>query len=177
MRNQGELYLGGAIILIGILFLIGNLTDINVAEFCWPVAIILLGVWLLARPRMLEPGIALTQKLLGSVDRHGDWVVTDEEIWTFIADMDLDMTAAEITPGETQIRAFGFIGDIELSVPADVGVSIASTAFVSEVKLGSNKEERFIAPLRLETDGYKTAERKIRLESTFFVGEVKVRQV
>lgn len=177
MRNQGQLYLGGAIILIGILFLVGNLTNINIGDFCWPVAIILLGVWLLVRPRMLESGVALTQKLLGSIDRAGAWDVVDEEFWFLIGDMDLDISQAEIAPGETRLRAFGFIGDIDLAVPEGVGVSVSSTAFFSDVKLPGTKEESFVVPLHLQTDDYKTAERIIRLEVTFFVAEVKIRRV
>jgi lia operon protein LiaF len=177
MRNQGQLFLGSVIIAIGVLFLIGNLTDIDIGAYCWPSAFILLGLWLLLRPRMIDPDVVLTQKLFGPIRRTGAWQVTDEEYWTFVADYEIDLTEAQIPEGETRLRAYGFVGDFDLKVPDDVGVSVSSTAFVSEIKASGHKEEKFLTPLRLQTDNYQTAQRKVVLELTFFVSDVKVRQI
>jgi predicted membrane protein len=177
MRNQEQIFLGAILILLGILFLISNVFDVDVGAFCWPIAFILLGVWLLLRPQMLSPDTAMTQKLFGEIERTGAWQVTDEEIWAFITDLDLDMTKADIPVGETHIRCLGFIGDIELFVPEDVGVRVSSIAFVSDVTIPEHKQESFLSPVRLQSNNYKTAERKIYLETTYFVGEIKVRQL
>jgi predicted membrane protein len=175
MRNQGQLYMGGAIIVIGVLILIGNLTNVDFGVYCWPLAFILLGVWLIVRPRMLEPGATLTQRLIGEIERAGDYAVTDEEFWAFIAELDLDMTQADIPQGETRLKVYGFVGEVDLLVPEDVGVAVSSTSFVNSIKMPTGKQESFVAPLRLQTDNYKIAERKIRLEMTCFVGEAKIR--
>ena len=177
MRNQDQIFLGAVLVLLGILFLISNVFNVNLGAFCWPVAFILLGVWLLLRPQMVGPDTAMTQKLFGEIERTGPWQVTNEEIWAFIADLELDMTKADIPVGETHIRCLGFIGDIELFVPEDVGVSVSSFAFVSDVAIPDHKQESFLAPVRLQSNNYKMAERKVHLEATFFVGEIKVRQL
>jgi predicted membrane protein len=39
----------------------------------------------------------------------------------------------------------------------------------------ARKRDAFFASLRLTSDGYETAERKIRLETIFFVGDVRVK--
>ena len=39
------------------------------------------------------------------------------------------------------------------------------------------KRESFVAPMHFATDDYETAERKIRLETGYFVADIKVKQV
>lgn len=176
MRNQNQFYLGIMVVAAGVVLLLANIFRIDIGIFCWPMALIFLGVFLLLRPRMMEPGTEFTQKFLGEVDRQGVWPVVDEEIWYFIGDINLDMSKAEIPYGETRIRTLGFVGDIDLRLPQDVGLAVSSTAFVSEVKLFGQKEESFFSPLRYETENYKLAERRIRLDDTCFVSDIKVRR-
>lgn len=177
MRNQGQFYLGIVIVLIGVVLLIGNIFNIDLGILCWPTAFILLGVFLIFRPRMVEPGTEMTQKFLGEVKRSGSWQVVDEEFWYFVGDVELDMIHADIPNGVTKIRMIGFVGDIDLYVPGDVGVAVDSTAFVSEVSLPDAKEENFLTPVHMHTDNYKLAEKKILLQTTCFVGDIKIRQV
>lgn len=177
MRNQGQMFLGAVILLLGALFLIGNVFNIDIGDFCWPIGLILLGVFLIVRPRMVQEGTAVTQKFLGDIRRDGVWDVEDEEIWGLIVDLEYDLLQADVPSGETRLRFVGFIGDLELVVPPDVGVAVSSTAVVSEVKMPAAKEENFLTPLRLQTENYKTAERRIHLETTSFISEVKIRQV
>lgn len=177
MRNQGQFYLGIVIVVFGVVLLIANIFNINLAILCWPMAFILLGVFLIYRPKMIEPGTELTQKFLGEVRRSGHWQVVDEEFWYFVGDVELDMINADIPDGVTKIRAIGFVGDIDMYVPAHVGVVVDSTALVSDVSLADAKEENFLTPVRMQTDNYKIAQKKILLQTTCFVGDIKVRQV
>ena len=177
MRNQGQFYLGIVIVVFGVVLLIANIFDINLSILCWPMAFILLGVFLIYRPRMVAPGTQMTQRFLGEVRRSGQWQVVDEEFWYFVGDIELDMLNADIADGVTEIRTFGFVGDIDIYVPAHVGVVVDSTAFVSEVGLPEAKEENFLAPVHMQTDNYKMAQKKILLQTTCFVGDIKVRQV
>lgn len=177
MRNQGQFYLGIAIVLAGVVLLIANIFNIDLGILCWPMAFILLGVFLIYRPKMVEPGTEMTQKFLGEVQRSGLWQVVDEEFWYFVGDIELDMVNADIPYGETKIRAIGFVGDIDIYVPGDVGVAVDSTAFVSEVGMPDSKEENFLTPVHMRTNDYKLAEKKILLQTTCFVGDIKVRQV
>lgn len=176
MRNQGQFYLGIAIVVGGVALLFANLFDVDLGVFCWPLAFILLGVFLIFRPRMVEPGTTLTQKFLGELDRDGNWIVQDEEIWYFVGDVNLDMTQADIPKGETRLKIWGFVSDIDLRVPEDVGVMLVCTAVVSETKMGGEKEDTFFGSLDRQTANYQTAVRKIRLETISFVSDVAIRQ-
>lgn len=176
MRNQNQFYLGLIVVAVGLFLLFANVFKVNIGIFCWPLALILLGVFLLLRPRMVEPGTELTQKFLTDMRRTGSWEVVDEEMWHFVGDIDLDMSEAYIPSGETRLRILGFVNEIDVRLPKDVGLAVSSTAFVSEASVLGHKEESFLSPLRYQTEGYKLAERKIRLDVTSFVNEVKIRR-
>ena len=62
-------------------------------------------------------------------------------------------------------------------VPEGVGVSVSSTAFVTDARVLGQRQEGLLSPIRVVSDDYETAERKVRLELIFFVMELKVRQV
>lgn len=177
MRNQGQLFLGLVIIVIGVALLIGSLFDVDVWTFCWPVGLILFGVWLLFRPRLISSDMAVRQKLIGDIRRSGAWQVTDEEIWIGIGDVKLDMTDAEIPAGETRIRVWNFVGTVKLSVPQDVGVAVSSSAFIVDVRVLGQKREGILTPVHINSDDYEMTERRVRLETTSLVGDVRVEWV
>jgi predicted membrane protein len=177
MRNQNQLYFGGLLIFLGLVFLFGTLFRINVWAFCWPIGLILLGVWILLRPRMIRPGTPVRVTPLGSVRRDGAWRVADEEFWIFVGDADFDLTRADIPAGETTLRVLGFVGDVKMAVPQGVGVAVSSTAFVTDSNVLGQKEETFVMPYTFTSDDYASAERKVRLEATYFVASIKVKRV
>ena len=176
MRNQGQLFLGGLLIFLGVLFLVGTIFRINVWAFCWPIGLILLGGWILLRPQMVAPGTPVHITPLGSIRREGSWRVANEEFWLFVGDAKFDMTQADIPTGETTLRLFGFVGDVALTVPSGVGVAVSSTAFVTDLKIFGQQNENFVMPYSYASDDYATAERQVRLEVTHFVASVKVKR-
>ncbi len=176
MRSQSQLFFGGLLVLFGLLFLFGTLFNINVWAFCWPVGLILLGVWILLRPQMIGPGAQMRVVPLGSVRRDGAWRVANEEFWIFVGDAKFDLTRADILAGETTLRLFGFVNDVAMIVPQGVGFTVSSTAFVTDLKVLGQQHESFVMPYTFTSDDYATAERKVRLETTCFVASIKVRR-
>jgi predicted membrane protein len=176
MRNKGLILIGAAMILIGLTSLIGTVLDVDAGGLLWAVGLILLGVWLLLRPQLFRSETAPRVRIFGPIRRKGAWQVADEELWVLIGDVILDFTNAEIPVGETEIRTYGFVGEIKVSVPEGVGVSLSSTAFVTDARVLGQRREVFLAPAELASEGYETAERKIRLETTCFVADVRVKR-
>ena len=177
MRNQGQLLIGALLTLAGLLFLLQETIGIHLDQFCWPMVLILLGLLLILRPRMVKAGTRMTQKLLGDVHRDGPWGVTDEEIWMLFGGVDLDLTQADIPTGETRLRFFGLVGDIKLLVHQDVGVSVAATGILTDAKMLDQKRSSFLTTVELASPNYEMAERKIRLETTALISDLKVKQV
>lgn len=177
MRDQGQIILGSLVLLIGLALLAGQFFDVNVWAICWPLGLILLGVWLAFRPRMVLPGTSINIKPLGDVKRYGAWQVAGEEIWMFAGDVVLDLVHAGLPPGETEIRIFGFIGDINLILPQDFAFSISASGFVIDSKIFGSKRDSFLSPIEYTTPGYQIAERRLRLITTFFILDLDVEQV
>ena len=176
MRSKGQFYLGLIVVILGLLLLVGRLTHVNMGRYFWPLLLIGTGVWLVARPRMVGPDTRFSGHILGDIRREGAWAVTDEEIWLGIGDVKLDLSAADVSEGDTNISVYVFVGDVELVVPEDVGVSIAATSFVTDAHLFGQKEDHFVSTTRLNSDNYDTVTRRIRLQTTFFVNDLKVRR-
>jgi hypothetical protein len=176
MHNTRQIFVGVAIIAIGLVALIGAIFDVDLGRFLCPTVLILAGVWLLVRPRMVRSGAAFTAKLLGDVRRSGEWQVVEEEITLGIGDIELDMAHADIPTGETRIRASGFVNGIRLTVPEDVGVIVSSMAFLTEAKVFDRKHTRFFTFSQFTSDDYEKAERKVHLDLSYFVADVQVRR-
>ena len=167
---------GIAVIAIGLIALIGALTGVNVWGLFCPAALILAGVALIARTRRIEPNTDFSFKLIGDIRWRSGEMPKSQEIWLGIADVDWSPAAEEIPPGETKLRLLGFVGDIDLRIPDGVGLSIASLAFLTEAKIPGDKTSNFVTPFEYTSPGYAEAERKIRLETIFFVADLTVRR-
>ena len=176
MRLQGQVLFGILIIVIGLAFLVGNVFQIDVGELCFPTGLILLGVWLLLRPKLVGPDTALRMRIFGPIRRSGTWSVGDEEIWLFIGDVRLDMTQADFAAGEAYIRVFSFISNVRLHVPEGVAVSLSSMAFINDVRLFSKRRSGFLIPVHLSSDDYEAAERKVHLETMAFISDMRANQ-
>lgn len=176
MRNRGFIIIGGLLILWGGLILLSDWLGIDFGTICWPVALILLGVFLLVRPRMAFGKARVTFSPLNNTRRSGPWQVTSEEIYTLVGDTRLDLTQVELPEGETVLRVFGFVGDINLYLPAGMDSAVSSWAFVNDAHILGQKYDRFISPVEYSSAGYSSAARKFRLETYFFVADLDIYQ-
>lgn len=177
MRNRGDLFIGVALVLIGILFLISTLFNLNLWPFCWSGGLILVGVWLLMRPRMAAPGTGVNVDLFGDTRRTGNWYVRDEEFWHGVGDVELDFHGAELPPGETTLRFYTFVSDVEVVAPRDMAVLVSVQGFVIDAALFDHDYDGFLRRLEVTSEGYAAAERRLRLELTGFIADIKVRQI
>jgi predicted membrane protein len=175
MSKRMQLILGGILLGVGLLLLLENVLNIDFWSFCWPIGLILLGVFLLLAPRMRLSGSGINIRILGGVKRKGDWMVANEEIWMFVGDIRLDLSEAEIPEGETTIRLIGFVGDIDLIAPSSAGLSVSSSGFLTSGKIFGRKEDTFLSTQRYSSEGYSEMERRLHVEALFFVNDLDIR--
>lgn len=177
-RNSGLIFVGIALIGVGVMSLVSTFVHVNWFSLFCPSMLILFGIWMLIKPRQVGFVGDTNVSFIGEVDRSGPWKASGESFLTFIGDIDLDLTQAELPVGETSYSITGFVTDTDVLIPAGVGVRVTAMGFISEVKVsGQKKEESFIAPLTWESENYASAERKVRLDATGFVNEIKVRLI
>jgi len=177
MVNRGQLFLGAGLVLIGIIFLLGTVFRIDLWPLCWSFGLILLGVWLVMRPKFAAPGSGTEVSLIGDLKRRGSWSVRDEEFWLGVNDVDLDLTQAVIPPGQVTLRFYTFVSDVDIDVPRTVGVSVHAAGFVVDTNLLGRDYDGFLSPVEAISDDYQTAESRLRIELTGFVANLKVRRI
>jgi hypothetical protein len=176
MTDRRDWVTGGALLVLGVLFLISNLFQINLWRYVWPLALIGLGVALILRPGsvpFLGPGRFY---FFSGVRRSGPGSAASEDFWIFVGDVDLDLRGADWSQPEIVYRVSGFVGDVNLWLPEDAGVSLASQALVSDVDFLGRSTDYFLRPARLTSDGFQEASRKVRVEASFFVSDINVYQ-
>lgn len=169
MRNQGQIFIGAVLVFLGLMYIISNVFHIDIGAVCWPTALILLGIWLIWRPKLTLGGGAVNINPLCNIRRSGAWSVEPEEIWMFVGDVRLDFSQTEIPSGETAFRIFGFVGDINLILPEGAQVSVSSSAFLNSAKIFGKKQDTFLTTLQYTTPEDPNSVRSIRLETFFFV--------
>ena len=174
MRKNALIIAGSILIAFGVLQIISYFLDINFLAILFALSLIILGIILLLRPNLGFPGPGTKFRPICEISRHMDWTARNEEIWMFVGDIQLDLTRAEIPPGETIIRIFGFVGDIELLSAPDIGLSISSAGFLNQTNFLGQKREVFFSPVSYKSDNYPEFERRIRLEYLGFVVELKL---
>ena len=174
--NRLGLFFGLVFVLGGTLLLADNIFQINAWAICGPFGLIGLGGWFVYRASHLPVGGSPTFKLIGDLNRRGSWQVTNEEINLVIGDVNFDLTQAVIPLGETRLRFSGFVNNINLILPAGVGITLNSTAFVSAITFLSFKRDAIFIPIDLASIDYASAERRLRVEANFFVTDLKIRQ-
>jgi Cell wall-active antibiotics response LiaF, C-terminal len=174
MRNWSPIVFGGGLILLGVLLVISNIFHVDFWPMCWPTVLILLGVWLLLRPQLEERGVNFVP--IGNFRRYGARSANSEDFYLFIGDIRLDLAQAELPTGETTFRSFGFIGDVDVTIPANIGLKISSNAFVNDAKVMGRKFDQFLTPYVYTSENYASAECKVRIENYFFIIDLDVRQ-
>lgn len=175
MRTRGIMIIGILLILMGVIALISNLTGINFSSACLPTVLILMGLLVLFRPKMVKEGVGVDFVLLGEYKRSGVWQVAPVEIWSGLGEVKLDFSQAEVPVGETPIHIYHLIGDVVL-IPGDaVGLSLTANGLINTVKWMGAKQDNFLNSVQLSTANYSQAERRVAVEVTNLIGDVKVK--
>ena len=178
MQNRNQMLVGSFFVLLGVAWFAASLLRISFWAVCFPMGLILLGVlFLVARPPLFGPTSEGGTHFVGDIVRGGEWPVKNEEFYMFVGNVRLDMTRAQFPSGETTIYLNAFVADIDVSVPSDIAVSLSSTSFVADAELNGQHVERFLSGVQMSTPDYATAERKLRLVTTCFVGDVNVKMM
>ncbi|BCG58383.1 cell wall-active antibiotics response protein LiaF [Paenibacillus sp. URB8-2] len=97
----------------------------------------------------------------------------------FIGDTVLDLTNAQIPYGETKINLSAFIGDLKVYVPddMDLGISVNSSSFIGDMEVLEQSRSGFMSSMQCKTPYYKEAGKKIRINVSAFIGDIKVKTV
>lgn len=173
-RNQQIL----AIFLIGLgaLYLAANFIKIDPGHLFWPLALILVGLILIFRPKSIVPDNS-RHMFAGDVYVGSGWQPADEEVRMFAGDIDIDLREIDLPEGMTNYAVRFFAGDITIFLPSDIGLKISSTGFVVETKIDGNPVSNVMTGFEYTSENYETAAKKFNLITTSFAVDLKVKSV
>ncbi|WP_240546165.1 cell wall-active antibiotics response protein LiaF [Paenibacillus artemisiicola] len=127
-----------------------------------------------------DPNVQTRSGFIGDIYLgHDYWELKPMNISHFIGDTVLDLTKAQIVPGETVINISSFIGDVKVYLPNDYefGVHVVSSAFVGDVAVLEQKEGGIFKNIDAETPYFQEMDKKIILHVSTFIGDVRVTKV
>ena len=176
--RSGEMLGALILILLGLAFLAGNLGLLVLNwNLVWPAFLVLLGVWLIWRAFQPVPQFATGVPSWGFGDYRPDLAgkeLRQTEFSHGFGDFDLDLTRAVIPDGETFVRASHGLGDLTIVVPGDIPVRVKASAGLGDVFVLGERSEGLGPNANYESEGYAAATRKLKVEASVGLGEVKV---
>jgi len=129
---------------------------------------------------MPNPNAENRSSFIGDIHLGGDyWELRPMNISLFIGDTVIDLTKAQIPYGETRLNISSFIGDVKVFVPndRDLGISVTSNSFIGDTKVIDRHEGGFFKNVKFETPYYHEADRRVRLNVSSFIGDVRIVKV
>lgn len=174
MQNRTTLIIGIGLVALGFVAIFNILFSINLWSVLLPLAFIGIGLLIILRPKTIDANTNLIFKPLGDINFSREWIVSPQEIWFFVGDVDFDFSQAVIPEGITKIKLFSFVGDIRIRESVSAGFNIHSRAFITDSKINGQKEDYFLTGMNYHSLDYETKTHKVEIENYFFVGEIRV---
>lgn len=174
--KRWQIAFGLMLIALGFFALLEAILNIDLWRFTGPLIMIGLGLLLILRPRIAGPDVQVQMAFFGENRKFGVWEATQHEFWWFVGSSHWDFTGAVFPEDDASIKIFGFVSDLKIILPEDVGLRVSSTAFVSEFIGSEGKDERFLSPLNYQSPNYLEVQKRVIVETVSFVSEIKVQK-
>lgn len=175
--KKWQIIVGVGLILLGLFSLLEIFLEIDLGRFIFPLILIGLGLLIIFRNRLVEPGVDVRMPIIGDIRKSGEWQAKHHEIWWFVGTTRLDFSETIFPEGEAKIKIFGFVNDLKILLPEDVGMDLVSFAFFSDYHGIDRTEERFFGVLEDRTENYPSAEKKVMIQINSFVADIHVTRV
>ncbi|WP_281889600.1 cell wall-active antibiotics response protein LiaF [Paenibacillus sp. YYML68] len=165
---------GYVFMLIGLLLLVGGNVPLMIS-----IVLISLGLFYnKTRKLHQDDNHYRKQSLIDSI-RWGrePWILRNMSVWNVLAEIQMDLTYAIPEQKETTIVLQGIVGDLDVIVPEDVGLSVTASVFIGQTSIGYDKEAGVMNRLVWQSPNYWTADRQVKLELSYVVADVDIKIV
>ena len=114
-------------------------------------------------------------KLIGEYrDFQQCYALEDINLQTGFGDVSIDLSDTIIPLGETVVLIRGLIGNIDLNVPLDVGMSVQMSLLFGKMNLSQNSKTAFNVTQKYQSIDYKNSSRKIKIIISLLIGDIEV---
>jgi hypothetical protein len=170
-------------IAIGVVFLGRNLGlfDFETRVFwslLWPAILILIGINLL-RGRAFSGGKGGRFTFMGGANVGGaqPWKLESGSYFAFMGGIEMDLTAAEISEGETILDLTAIMGGIDVKIPKDLAVIYEGSAVLGGVTFKDQEDGGIVAGRKVEQNISDSAKNIVRIQARAIMGGVEIKEV
>jgi lia operon protein LiaF len=117
------------------------------------------------------------QHIVASVRWENDepWVLESTDISIAIAEVRIDLSKALLEQKETVINLQGVIGDIDVVVPEDLGLSVNASVLLGQIQVAGEKGAGAVNRLVWRSPNFESAEHRILVNISYAVADVDVK--
>jgi len=191
--KSGELFWGFLLISLGVIFLLDKLDVMDVGDFFstfWPVILIVIGFRLI-----------LNRNAGGSAESSKDTLIQNDEqsvkyskvfgdvklrlesqdfnggsISIMIGEIALDLSRADIKAGDKILTLSGVIGEISVTLPKTLNVSVKANVTIGDIKILDTSDDGFSITRTYQSEGYETAKKKLYISVSQVIGDIEIRR-
>jgi predicted membrane protein len=174
MNARKGVFLGAALLFIGLLALFARFSGENLALVFLPFVLIAFGLLFLVSPNLIPANSNQTVKFIGEYRPNYLSDHMHDTIYMGIGDVDLDFSHMDLPEGDTVVRIICFAAGIRLKFNQNTAYKINSNAFVSEVHAADCKEEFVVSPCEYKSKPYSSCDRRIKVEILSFVSDISI---
>jgi lia operon protein LiaF len=129
--------------------------------------------------RLIEKKPIFDNTLFGdkkTPDQVYEW--NDINIQTAIGDTTVDLSYTVLPKGETVIFIRNFIGNVQVLIPYDIEVSVNHSSLAGKANVFQFAGDKmFNQSVQYQTEGFEKADQKVKIFTSFLVGDLEVKRV
>jgi lia operon protein LiaF len=165
---------GYVLLAIGLLILLGGHLSLIVS-----VILLSLGFFYINSKRIHKDETYIQKQSLVDSIRWGKdpWVLRNSSIWNVIGEVQIDLTYALFEHKETTLILQGVIGDVDIIVPEDVGVSVTASVLFGQLVVGPEKEVGLMNKIVWQSQDYAECDQQVKLIISYIVGDIDIKIV
>jgi lia operon protein LiaF len=159
-------------VMVGAVLLLGN-------HFSLVIAIVLLSLayfYIKSKQIHRDDAYVQKQKLIDSVRLGKEpWILKDSSFWYMIGETHIDLTLAILEKRETTLIVQGVIGDVDIIVPEDIGVSVEASLIFGQIDVAMQREAGVMNKTVWQTPNYEHCDHRMKLMISFVVGDIDIK--
>lgn len=103
------------------------------------------------------------------------WTFRSADISAAIAEVKIDLTNALFEEPETTLHLQGMIGDIDIVVPEDVGLTVNAQVAIGEIQVAGERGAGLMNRLVWRSPNAGAAEHRVHIELSYVIADVDVK--
>jgi len=116
------------------------------------------------------------QKLMDSVRLGREpWILRNCSTWYIIGETYMDLSMAILEQRDTTVILQGVVGDIDIKVPDDIGVSVTSSVTMGQIQIATERESGVMNKLTWQSANYDHSDHRVKLIVSYIVGDINIK--